>query len=88
MKYKAREMPHPPIKTGDLVHTLGDAHIYVNHIEALQTQVKVEISAEGVFVMPVETKSDEIKSIDDFTCDKIILKNYQPQPAIKKELAA
>ncbi|CAI4224956.1 unnamed protein product [Auanema sp. JU1783] len=70
------------LKTGDFVHTLGDAHVYQNHVEPLREQLKRTPTA-----FPTIEFSDDVKSIDDFTADKIILKNYNPQATIKMDMA-
>ncbi|KAK5973906.1 Bifunctional dihydrofolate reductase-thymidylate synthase [Trichostrongylus colubriformis] len=70
------------LKAGDLVHTLGDAHIYTNHIDALKIQLERTPTA-----FPTIEFGEGINSIDDFTEEKIILKNYSPQKAIKMEMA-
>ncbi|KHJ81178.1 hypothetical protein OESDEN_19136 [Oesophagostomum dentatum] len=67
---------------GDLVHILGDAHIYVNHLDALKTQLERTPTA-----FPTVEFAEGIKSIDDFTFDKIILKDYKPQATIKMDMA-
>uniref|UniRef100_A0A1I7XKP2 Thymidylate synthase n=1 Tax=Heterorhabditis bacteriophora TaxID=37862 RepID=A0A1I7XKP2_HETBA len=67
---------------GELVHTLGDAHIYKNHIDALKAQLERTPCA-----FPTVHFSEEISEIDDFTSEKIILKNYCPQAPIKMDMA-
>ncbi|VDL65832.1 unnamed protein product [Nippostrongylus brasiliensis] len=70
------------LKGGDLVHTLGDAHVYKNHVEALQIQLQRKPTA-----FPTVEFGEGIKEIDDFTTEKIILKNYKPQGPIKMDMA-
>lgn len=70
------------LKAGDLVHTLGDAHVYKNHVDALKIQLGRTPTA-----FPTVEFAEGIKEIDDFTADKVILKNYNPQGAIKMEMA-
>ncbi|VDL66285.1 unnamed protein product [Nippostrongylus brasiliensis] len=70
------------LKGGDLVHTLGDAHVYKNHVEALQMQLQRKPTA-----FPTVEFGEGIKEIDDFTTEKIILKNYKPQGPIKMDMA-
>ncbi len=63
---------------GDFVHTLGDAHIYLNHIE----QVKLQLSREPR-ELPKMILNPEIKRIFDFKYDDFKLENYNPHPHIK-----
>ncbi|KAJ1346625.1 hypothetical protein KIN20_001490 [Parelaphostrongylus tenuis] len=70
------------LKAGDFVHTLGDAHIYVNHIDALKIQLERAPTA-----FPTIEFGEGIREIDDFTSDKIFLKNYNPQGTIKMDMA-
>ncbi|MDA3819522.1 MAG: thymidylate synthase [Candidatus Delongbacteria bacterium] len=67
---------------GDFVHTFGDAHIYLNHIE----QVKLQLSREPR-QLPEMWINPEIKSIFEFSFDDFELKNYNPHPHIKGKVA-
>lgn len=64
------------------VHVLGDAHIYLNHIE----QVKEQLLREE-FPLPTLHLNKEIKNIDDFKIEDVTLENYVHHPAIKGEMA-
>ena len=84
------------LKAGEFVHTLGDAHIYSNHVDALKIQVSFLLFEPKRDVVQLERSptafptiefDEDIKSIDDFTSENIILKNYNPQSAIKMEMA-
>jgi thymidylate synthase len=66
------------LKPGDFVHTLGDAHIYTNHIE----QVKLQISREPR-PLPTMTINPAVKTIDAFQYEDFELSNYNPHPHIK-----
>ncbi|MCD8262475.1 MAG: thymidylate synthase [Bacteroides sp.] len=66
------------LKAGDFVHTLGDAHIYTNHLE----QVKLQLTREPR-KLPVMEINPEVKSIFDFTCEDFNLTGYDPHPHIK-----
>ena len=68
----------------ELVYTLGDAHIYNNHIGALKEQIK-RIPRE--FPELYIKNSDSIKSIDDFTIDNFDVQNYHPYKNIKMQMA-
>ncbi|WP_338231589.1 thymidylate synthase [Companilactobacillus muriivasis] len=69
------------LEVGEFVHTLGDAHIYSNHIE----QVKTQLSRTPVTGPQLEIDSD--KSIFDIDVKDIRVTNYNPQPAIKAPVA-
>lgn len=62
---------------GDFIHTLGDAHIYKNHIE----QVKLQLTREPRS-LPEMRINPSIKNIEDFTFEDFELVNYNPHPHI------
>lgn len=66
------------LKPGDFVHTLGDAHIYTNHIE----QVKLQLSREP-YPLPTMKLNKSVKNIFDFKFDDFTLENYKAHPHIK-----
>uniref|UniRef100_A0A183DWZ9 Thymidylate synthase n=1 Tax=Gongylonema pulchrum TaxID=637853 RepID=A0A183DWZ9_9BILA len=70
------------LKTGYLHHSLGDAHVYVNHVDALQEQLK-----RVPRPFPTVRFVGDIKTIDDFTAESIVLENYKPMSTIKMEMA-
>jgi thymidylate synthase len=67
---------------GDFVHTLGDAHLYSNHIEQANLQLSRELRP-----LPTMQINPDVKSIFDFTIDDFSLENYDPHPHIKAEVA-
>ena len=67
---------------GDFIHTLGDAHIYSNHIE----QVKLQISREP-FDLPKMNINPNVKSVFDFKYKDFELVNYEAHPHIKGKVA-
>lgn len=67
---------------GDFVHTTGDAHIYLNHID----QVKEQLSREP-YPLPSLWLNPEIKDITKFTMDDIKLNNYQSHPSLPAPMA-
>lgn len=67
---------------GDFVWTGGDCHIYQNHIE----QVKLQLTRQPKS-LPTLWLNPDIKSIDDFTMDDVILQDYDPMDSIKAEMA-
>ena len=70
------------LRAGDFVHTLGDAHIYNNHIE----QARMQLSREPRR-LPRMTLNPDIKSIFDFKYDDFTLEDYDPHPHIKAVVA-
>ena len=70
------------LKTGEFVHTLGDAHIYLNHSE----QVKIQLSRR-IKEPPIMKINKDRSSIFDFTFDDFILEGYDPYPLIKGTVA-
>lgn len=70
------------LKLGHFVHTLGDAHLYENHI----TQVKEQISREP-YALPVMKINPNVKSIFDFKFEDFELINYKHHARIKAPIA-
>ncbi len=70
------------LKLGDFVHTLGDAHIYSNHMEQVQAQLTREHRA-----LPQMKLNPEVRDIFDFKFEDFTLENYDPHPAIKGAVA-
>ncbi len=70
------------LQIGDFVHTLGDTHLYLNHIEQAKTQLK-RIPKE----LPQMEINPKIKNIDDFSFEDFNLINYNPDPHIKASVA-
>ena len=70
------------LKPGDFVHTLGDAHIYLNHIEQCRLQLTREPRA-----LPTMRINPERKEINDFVFEDFTLENYNPHPHIKGEVS-
>jgi len=66
------------LELGDLVHTLGDAHLYLNHLE----QVDEQLSRKPL-ALPMMEINSEINSIFDFKYEDFELQNYESHPAIK-----
>uniref|UniRef100_A0A0N5C8V1 Thymidylate synthase n=1 Tax=Strongyloides papillosus TaxID=174720 RepID=A0A0N5C8V1_STREA len=71
------------ITTGDFVHTIGDAHIYKNHTDALKQQ----LTREPYPFPTIRFVGDNLNTIDDFTSENIILENYESHPLIKMSMA-
>ena len=70
------------LQLGDFIHTLGDAHLYSNHIEQANLQLTREFRK-----LPTMKINPDVKSIFDFTINDFILENYDPHPHIKAEVA-
>jgi len=70
------------LQLGDFVHTLGDAHIYSNHME----QVKEQLSRTPR-ALPNMRINPEVKDLFAFKFEDFSLENYDPYPAIKAPVA-
>lgn len=70
------------LEYGDFVHTIGDAHLYSNHIE----QAKLQLSRD-IRPLPTMKINPEVKNIFDFKLEDFELIGYDPHPAIKAEVA-
>lgn len=66
------------LEAGEFVHTFGDAHIYMNHMD----QVKLQLSRE-FYPLPQMKMNSAIKNIFDFKYEDFELVNYQAHPTIK-----
>jgi len=69
-------------EAGEFIHTFGDAHIYSNHIEQVETQLSRELRP-----LPKMKLNPEIKDIFDFTFEDFTLEGYDPHPHIKGAVA-
>lgn len=70
------------LKPGEFIHTLGDAHLYTNHIDQAKTQLARQPKA-----LPKMLLNPEITSIFDFKFDDFTLVEYEPHPTIKAPIA-
>ena len=70
------------LKPGEFVHTFGDAHIYLNHLE----QVKLQLTREPR-KLPVMKINPDVKNIFDFQYEDFVLEGYDPHPHIKGEIS-
>ncbi|MES2591682.1 MAG: thymidylate synthase [Bacteroidota bacterium] len=70
------------LQPGEFVHTLGDAHLYSNHIE----QAKLQLSRD-LRKLPTFKINPEVKSIFDFKFEDFTLEGYDPHPHIKAAVA-
>lgn len=70
------------LQAGEFVHTLGDAHIYLNHIEQVKTQL-----ARAPRELPQMIINPEVKDIFNFQYEDFELVGYNPHPHIKGEIS-
>ncbi len=70
------------LQLGDFIHTLGDAHLYTNHLEQANLQLSRDFRK-----LPTMKINPEVKSIFDFNFEDFTLENYDPHPHIKAEVA-
>jgi thymidylate synthase len=70
------------LEAGDFVHTLGDAHLYSNHVEQARRQLEREPRP-----LPTLQLNPAVSSIDDFTMADIAFDAYDPHPGIKAPIA-
>jgi thymidylate synthase len=67
---------------GDFIHTLGDAHLYSNHVEQAREQLTREPRA-----LPMLRLNPAVTDLFDFSFDDITIEAYDPHPAIKAPVA-
>jgi thymidylate synthase len=70
------------LRPGEFIHTLGDAHIYLNHID----QVRLQLTRTPMPPPQLQLNPD-VKNIDDYRFEDFQLINYQSHPHIKGEIA-
>ncbi len=70
------------LELGDFVHTLGDAHLYLNHLEQAEEQLSRDFRD-----LPIMKINPEIKDLFEFEYEDFELLNYDPHPHIKAQVA-
>ena len=70
------------LEVGDFVHTLGDAHLYVNHLDQARLQLTREARA-----LPTLVLDPSVTALDAFDLEHIALSGYDPHPLIKAPIA-
>ena len=70
------------LELGEFVHTLGDAHLYLNHLE----QADLQLSREP-FDLPTLRLDPSVKDLDDFRFEHVKILGYRSHPAIKAPIS-
>ena len=70
------------LKAGEFVHTIGDAHIYVNHLKQIEMQLQREPRPFPELIL-----NEHRKSLFEFEMEDINIEGYEPHPAIKAPVA-
>ncbi len=70
------------LQPGEFVHTFGDLHLYVNHLEQVEKQL-----ARDFHPLPTLWLDPSIRSIDDFRAEHLRVDGYEPHPGIKAPIA-
>jgi thymidylate synthase len=70
------------LQPGEFVHTLGDAHLYLNHLDQAREQL-----TRKPYALPTMRLNPAVKNIFDFKYEDFKLENYQAHPTIKAEIA-
>ena len=69
-------------RPGDFIHTLGDAHLYLNHLEQAQLQL-----SRRPLPLPQMQLNPAVRELFDFQYEDFTLQNYQSHPPIKAPIA-
>ena len=70
------------LQAGEFIHSLGDTHLYVNHLEQARLQL-----TRGHRALPTLRLNSAARKLDDFRFEDIVIEGYDPHPAIKAPIA-
>ncbi len=70
------------LRPGEFIHTLGDTHLYLNHMEQVDEQLSPRSAAPALMRL-----NPDVKSVFDFRYDDFTLSGYDPWPAIKAPMS-
>lgn len=70
------------LKLGEFIHTIGDAHIYLNHLEQVNTQLQRDFRP-----LPTMKLNSSVSNLFDFKFEDFSLENYDPHPTIKAPIS-
>ena len=70
------------LEPGEFIHTLGDTHLYLNHMEQVDEQL-----SRTPRELPTMRLNPERRSIFDFRYEDFVLENYDPYPTIKAPMS-
>lgn len=74
------------LEAGEFIHTMGDAHVYKDHIDALKVQIEREPKPFPKLVIKKPVEGSE-RTIDDFRYEDFVLEGYESWPAVKMNMS-
>lgn len=70
------------LEPGEFIHSFGDAHIYLNHVDQVNLQLTRDVKE-----LPTIELNPDVQSIFDYKFEDIVIKDYNPHPAIKGDVS-